>query len=50
MIKILGLFIFMVLMISISIITWNKWHNVFLTTFVTIVWQLMLLSKIIDNL
>ena len=50
MVKILGLFIFMVLMISISIITWNKWHNAFLTTFVTIVWLLMLLSKIIDNL
>ena len=52
MIKILGLFIFMILMISISIsiITWNKWHNAFLTTFVTIVLGLMLLSKIIDNL
>lgn len=50
MIKILGLFIFMILMISISIISWNKWHNAFLTTFVTIVLGLMLLSKIIDNL
>ena len=50
MIKILGLFIFMGLMISISILSWNKWHNPFLTTFVTIVWLLMLLSKIIDNL
>lgn len=50
MIKILGLFIFMILMISISIISWNKWHNAFLTTFITIVLGLMLLSKIIDNL
>ena len=50
MIKILGLLIFMGLMISISIMSWNKWHNAFLTTFVTIVLGLMLLSKIIDNL
>ena len=50
MVKILGLFIFTGLMIFISIMSWNKWHNVFLTTFITIAWQLMLLSKIIDNL
>lgn len=50
MVKILGSFIFMILMISISIMSWNKWHNAFLTTFVTIVLGLMLLSKIIDNL
>lgn len=50
MVKILGLFIFMGLMISISIMSWNKWHNAFLTTFVTIVLGLILLSKIIDNL
>lgn len=50
MIKILGLFIFTGLMIFISIMSWNKWHNVFLTTFITIVWLLMLLSGIIDNL
>ena len=50
MVKILGSFIFMILMISISIMSWNKWHNAFLTTFVTIAWLLILLSKIIDNL
>lgn len=50
MVKILGSFIFIGLMISISIISWYEWHNVFLTTFITIVWGLMLLSKIIDNL
>lgn len=50
MVKILGLIIFTGLMISISIISWNKWHNVLLTTFITIVWLLMLLSGIIDNL
>lgn len=44
MVKILGLLIFTVVMISISIMSWNKWHNVFLTTFITIVWVLMLLS------
>lgn len=44
MVKVLGLLIFTVVMISISIMSWNKWHNVFLTTFITIVWLLMLLS------
>lgn len=44
MVKVLGLLIFTVVMISISIMSWNKWHNVFLTTFITIVWVLMLLS------
>ena len=44
MVKVLGLLIFTGLMISISIMSWNKWHNVFLTTFITIVWVLMLLS------
>ena len=50
MVKILELLIFTGLMIFISIMSWNKWHNAFLTTFVTIVLVLMLLSKIIDNL
>lgn len=50
MVKILGFFIFIGLMISISIMSWYKWHNVFLTVFITIVLGLMLLSGIIDNL
>lgn len=50
MVKILGLFIFMGLMVSIPIISWYMWHNVLLTALITIVWELMLSSGDIDNL
>ena len=50
MIKILGLFILFGLMVSIPMISWYIWHNVLLTTLITIVWELMLASGDIDNL
>lgn len=50
MIKILGLFIFFGLMVSIPMISWYIWHNVLVTALITIVWELMLASGDIDNL